>query len=113
MRIDIRRRRPILANVTGGVSGPAIFPVALRMVWQVSQAVGIPVIGIGGVDSAEKVIEMMQAGASAVEVGAANLVDPYICPKIIRALPGILAGMNVERTQRPDRRCVEKSAVIF
>lgn len=97
MRIDIRRRRPILANVTGGVSGPAIFPVALRMVWQVSQAVGIPVIGIGGVDSAEKVIEMMQAGACAVEVGAANLVDPYICPKIIRALPGILAGMNVER----------------
>ena len=107
MRIDIRRRRPILANVTGGVSGPAIFPVALRMVWQVSQAVGIPVIGIGGVDSAEKVIEMMQAGACAVEVGAANLVDPYICPKIIgrcRAPCGDECGTH----QRPDRCCVEK-----
>ena len=97
MRIDIHRRRPVLANKTGGVSGPAIFPVALRMVWQVAQAVKIPVIGVGGVDSAEKVVEMMMAGATAVEVGAANLVDPYICPKIIRALPGLLAGLGVER----------------
>ena len=97
MRIDLRRRRPVLANETGGLSGPAIFPVALRMVWQVSQAVKIPVIGIGGVDSAEKVIEMMMAGATAVEIGAANLVDPYVCPNIIRALPGLLAGLGVDR----------------
>ena len=97
MRIDIRRRRPVLANETGGLSGPAIFPVALRMVWQVSQAVGIPVIGVGGVDSAEKVVEMMLAGAAAVEVGAANLVDPYICPKIIRELPELLETLGVER----------------
>ena len=97
MRIDIRRRRPVLANETGGLSGPAIFPVALRMVWQVSQAVGIPVIGVGGVDSAKKVVEMMLAGAAAVEVGAANLVDPYICPKIIRELPELLETLGVER----------------
>ena len=97
MRIDLRRRRPVLANETGGLSGPAIFPVALRMVWQVSQAVKIPVIGIGGVDSAEKVIEMVMAGATAVEIGAANLVDPYVCPNIIRALPGLLAGLGVDR----------------
>ena len=97
MRIDIRRRRPVLANETGGLSGPAIFPVALRMVWQVSQAVKIPVIGIGGIDSAEKVVEMMMAGASAVEIGAANLVDPYICPRIIRELPELLSGLGVER----------------
>lgn len=97
MRIDIRRRRPVLANETGGLSGPAIFPVALRMVWQVSQAVKIPVIGIGGIDSAQKVVEMMMAGASAVEIGAANLVDPYICPKIIRELPGLLEELGVEQ----------------
>lgn len=97
MRIDIRRRRPALANETGGLSGPAIFPVALRMVWQVSQAVKIPVIGVGGIDSAQKVVEMMMAGASAVEIGAANLVDPYICPKIIRELPGLLEELGVEQ----------------
>ncbi len=90
MRIDIRTRRPILTNVTGGLSGPAVFPVALRMVWQVSRAVSIPVVGLGGVSSAEDVIEMMLAGASAVEIGAANLTDPYICPKIIAELPAVM-----------------------
>ena len=87
MRIDLNTRKPVLANVTGGLSGPAVFPVALRMVWQVASAVNIPVIGLGGVSTAEQVIEMMLAGASAVEVGAANLVDPWACPKIIEALP--------------------------
>ncbi len=86
MRIDIRSRRPLLANTTGGLSGPAVFPVALRMVWQVSKAVGIPVVGMGGVSSAKDVIEMMMAGACAVEVGAANLTDPLACKKIIEAL---------------------------
>ncbi len=87
MRIDLRRRKPIIANTMGGFSGPAIFPVALRMVWQVSQAVNIPVIGMGGVSSAEDVIEMMLAGATAVEIGAANLIDPYASRDIVRALP--------------------------
>ena len=87
MRIDIRTGKPILANITGGLSGPAVFPVALRMVYQVAQAVHIPVIGIGGVSSAEDVIEMMYAGATAVEVGAANLADPFACRDIIRNLP--------------------------
>ena len=97
MRIDLARRRPVLANTMGGLSGPAIFPVALRMVWQVAHAVEIPVIGMGGVDSAEKVAEMMMAGASAVQVGAANLVDPFACKKIVEALPGVLARLGVER----------------
>lgn len=87
MRIDLRTRRPVLANVTGGLSGPAVFPIALRAVWQVYQAVSIPLIGLGGISSAEDVIEMMLAGATAVEIGAANLRDPLICPKIIAALP--------------------------
>ena len=87
MRIDLRTRRPVLANVTGGLSGPAVFPIALRAVWQVYQAVSIPLIGLGGISSAEYVIEMMLAGATAVEIGAANLRDPLICPKIIAALP--------------------------
>jgi len=87
MRIDVRTRRPILANRTGGLSGPAIFPVALRMVNDVSHAVSVPVIGIGGISSARDVIEMMMAGASAVQVGSANLVDPYACKKIIEDLP--------------------------
>ncbi len=97
MRIDLKTRRPLLANVTGGLSGPAVFPVALRMVWQVSQAVKIPVVGLGGVSSAEDVAEMMLAGASAVQVGAANLTDPFVCPKIIRALPEVLDGLHIER----------------
>ena len=87
MRIDLRRRAPIIANKMGGFSGPAIFPVAVRMVYQVSSAVKVPVIGMGGVSSAEDVIEMMLAGATAVEVGAANLVNPYACRDIVEALP--------------------------
>ena len=87
MRIDLRTKKPVIANTMGGFSGSAIFPVALRMVYQVSSAVNIPVVGMGGVSSAEDVIEMMLAGATAVEIGAANLVDPFICKKIVEALP--------------------------
>lgn len=87
MRIDLKTKKPVVANVMGGLSGPAVFPLALRMVWQVCEAVSIPVVGMGGVSSAEDVIEMMLAGATAVEVGAANLVDPYACQKIVRDLP--------------------------
>ena len=90
MRIDLNTRQPVLANVTGGLSGPAVFPVALGMVWQVSQAVKIPVIGLGGVRSAEDVIEMMLAGATAVEIGAANLVNPFACRDIIENLPVVM-----------------------
>ena len=90
MRIDLKTKKPVLANTTGGLSGPAVFPVAVRMVYQVHKAVSIPVIGMGGVSKAEDVIEMMMAGASAVEIGAANLVDPYVCPKIIEALPAVM-----------------------
>ena len=96
LRIDLKTRRPILANTTGGLSGPAVFPLALRMVWQVSQAVKIPVIGLGGVSSAEDAAEMMLAGATAVQVGAANLRDPFACPKIIQALPAVLDRMGAE-----------------
>ncbi len=87
MRIDLRTRRPVLANRTGGLSGPAVYPIALRMVYDVYAAVKIPIIGMGGVSSARDVIEMMLAGATAVEVGAANLVDPYVCRDIVEALP--------------------------
>ena len=87
MRIDLRRRKPVIANVMGGFSGPAIFPVALRMVYQVASAVSVPVIGMGGVSTADDVIEMMLAGATAVEVGAANLVEPFACKNIIDSLP--------------------------
>ena len=90
MRIDLTTRQPVLTNVTGGLSGPAVFPVALGMVWQVSQAVTIPVIGLGGVRSAEDVIEMMLAGATAVEIGAANLVNPFACRDIIENLPAVM-----------------------
>ena len=90
MRFDLRTRKPIIANKMGGFSGPAIFPVALRMVYQVAQSVNVPVVGMGGVNSAEDVIEMMMAGASAVEVGAANLVNPYICKQIIDDLPWVM-----------------------
>ena len=96
LRIDLKTRRPILANTTGGLSGPAIFPLALRMVWQVSQAVKIPVIGLGGVSSAEDAAEMLLAGATAVQVGAANLRDPFACPRIIQALPAVLDRMGAE-----------------
>lgn len=96
MNIDIRSRKPILANNMGGMSGPAVFPVALRMVFQVANAVKIPVVGMGGVSSAEDVIKMMLAGASAVEVGAANLVDPFACKKIIEELPEVMKKYNIE-----------------
>ena len=87
MRIDLRTRRPVLRNVMGGVSGPAVFPVALRMVYQTARAVSVPVVGMGGISSAEDVLEMMMAGAAAVEVGAANLTDPLACKRIIEELP--------------------------
>ena len=95
MRIDLRRKKPVIANTMGGFSGPAIFPVALRMVYQVSSAVSIPVIGMGGVSSAEDVIEMMLAGATAVEVGAANLVNPFASRDIVRALPETMAKYGI------------------
>ena len=90
MRIDLSRRTPVIANKMGGFSGPAIFPVAVRMVYQVANAVKIPVVGMGGVSSAEDVIEMMMAGATAVEVGAANLVDPFACKTIVEELPAVM-----------------------
>ena len=99
MRIDIGRRKPLLGNITGGLSGPAVFPVALRMVYQTAKAVKIPVIGMGGISRAEDVIEMMLAGATAVEVGAANLVDPYACRDIIRDLPGVMDRYKIENLQ--------------
>ena len=96
MRIDLRRRKPVIANVMGGFSGPAIFPVAVRMVYQVAKAVSVPVIGMGGVSSADDVIEMMLAGAAAVEVGAANLVDPFACKNIIEALPQTMEKYGIK-----------------
>ena len=95
MRINLRTRKPLLANGTGGLSGPAVFPVAVRMVYQVYEAVKIPIIGMGGVSSAEDVIEMMLAGATAVEVGAANLVDPFACRDIIDALPAVMQRYGI------------------
>ena len=95
MRIDLRTKKPVIANKMGGFSGPAIFPVALRMVYQVAHAVSIPVIGMGGVSSAEDVIEMMLAGATAVQIGAANLVDPYVCKDIIEKLPQVMDKYNI------------------
>lgn len=96
MRIDLRRRKPVIANTMGGFSGPAIFPVAVRMVYQVAKAVNIPVIGMGGVSSAEDVIEMMLAGATAVEVGAANLVNPFACRDIIQDLPRVMDKYGIQ-----------------
>ena len=97
MRIDLNRRRPVIANKMGGFSGSAIFPVAVRMVYQVSKAVKIPVVGMGGVSSARDVIEMMMAGATAVEVGAANLVDPMASKKIVEDLPAEMAKYRIEK----------------
>ncbi len=97
MRIDIKRHQPILANIMGGFSGPAIFPIALRMVYQVAQEVKIPIMGCGGISSANDVIEMMMAGATAVQIGASTLTDPFICKKIIEELPIILKELNYER----------------
>lgn len=96
MRIDLKSRKPVIANKMGGFSGPAIFPVAVRMVYQVAHAVKIPVVGMGGVSTAEDVIEMMLAGATAVEVGAANLIDPYACRKIIDDLPNAMKKYGIE-----------------
>ena len=95
MRIDLRTKRPVIANKMGGFSGPAIFPVAVRMVYQVANAVNIPVVGMGGVSSAEDVVEMMLAGATAVEVGAANLVNPYACRDIITDLPRVMEKYGI------------------
>ena len=95
MRIDLKSRKPVLANITGGYSGPGIFPVALRMVYQVSKAVKIPVIGMGGVSCARDVVEMMMAGACAVEIGSANLVDPCACKNIIEELPAVLDELKI------------------
>ena len=96
MRVDLRTKKPIIANKMGGFSGSAILPVALRMVYQVYEAVKIPIIGMGGVSSAEDVIEMMLCGATAVQVGAANLIDPFACKKIIENLPNVMAKYNIE-----------------
>lgn len=96
MRISLKTRKPVIANKMGGFSGAAIFPVALRMVYQVANAVNIPVIGMGGVSTAEDVIEMMLAGATAVEVGAANLVNPFVCRDIINNLPGVMAKYGID-----------------
>ena len=95
MRIDLRTKRPVIANKMGGFSGSAIFPVAVRMVYQVAHAVNIPVVGMGGVSTAEDVVEMMLAGATAVEVGAANLVDPYACRDIINDLPRVMEKYRI------------------
>ena len=99
MRIDLQRKKPVLANTFGGLSGPAVFPVALRMVYQVAHAVRIPVIGMGGVSDADGVIEMMLAGASAVEVGAANLVSPYVCRDIVKNLPAAMEKYGIENLE--------------
>ena len=97
MRIDIARRRPVIANVMGGFSGPSIFPVAVRMVHQVSKACNVPVMGCGGVSSARDVIEMMMAGATAIQVGAMNLKNPYICKEIIEELPQVMEELKIDR----------------
>lgn len=96
MRINLKTKKPVIANKMGGFSGPAIFPVALRMVYQVYEAVKIPIIGMGGIEKAEDVIEMMLAGASAVEVGAANLTNPYACKEIIETLPQVMEKYKID-----------------
>lgn len=96
MRIDIARRKPVLANTMGGFSGPAIFPIALRMVYQVAHACDIPVMGCGGVASASDVIEMMMAGATAVQVGAENLRNPFVCPEIVSELPEVMESLGIK-----------------
>ena len=99
MKIDLKTRKPLLKNTTGGLSGPAVFPVAVRMVYQVAKAVKIPIVGMGGVSSAEDVIEMMLAGATAVEVGAANLVNPFACKEIIEDLPKVMQKYGISSLQ--------------
>lgn len=97
MRIDLKSRKPVLSNITGGLSGPAVFPIALRMVWEVYEAVSIPIIGMGGVSTADDVIEMMLAGAAAVGVGAANIRDPFASKKIIESLPDSMERLGISR----------------
>ena len=104
MRLDLRTGRPIIANVKGGYSGPGIFPVALRMVYEVSHAVDLPIIGMGGISNAYDVLEMIWAGASLVMVGAQNLIDPYACKKIIEDLPKVLDEYNIESLESIIRR---------
>ncbi len=99
MRINLKTKKPVIANKMGGFSGPAILPVALRMVYQVYEAVNIPIVGMGGVSRAEDVIEMMLAGATAVEVGAANLVDPFACKNIIENLPAVMKKYGIEKLE--------------
>ncbi len=106
MRIDINSRKPVLANTMGGFSGPAVFPVAVRMVYQVAQAVNIPIIGIGGIENAEDVLEMIMAGATAVQIGAANLIDPFVCRDIIAELPKLLEKNGIN-TLEEIRGCVK------
>lgn len=108
MRIDTKTRRPVVANKVGGFSGPAIFPVAVRMIWQVASAVNIPIIGCGGVSTADNVIEMMMAGATAVEVGSANLVNPYACKDIIEALPQRMEKLGISSLREIIGVAVEK-----
>lgn len=96
MRIDLNRKKPVIANKTGGMSGPALLPLAVRMVYQVYEAVSIPIVGMGGVSKAEDVIELMLAGATAVEVGAANLVDPFACKRIVEDLPAVMNKYRIE-----------------
>ena len=96
MRIDIRKRKPVIANKMGGFSGRAVFPLALRMVYQVSKACRIPVMGCGGVAGAEDVIEMMMAGATAVQVGAENLRNPFVCKEIVEQLPALMEELGIE-----------------
>ncbi|MBD1379963.1 dihydroorotate dehydrogenase [Metabacillus arenae] len=105
MRIDLKKAKPILANKTGGLSGPAIKPVAIRMIHEVSQVVNIPIIGMGGIENAEDVLEYFYAGASAVAVGTANFVNPYICPEIIEELPALLHSYGIEHISE----CVGRS----
>lgn len=106
MRIDINSRKPVLANTMGGFSGPAVFPVAVRMVYQVAQAVNIPIIGIGGIENAEDVLEMIMAGATAVQIGAANLIDPFVCRDIIAELPKLMEKNGIN-TLEEIRGCVK------
>ena len=99
MRIDLKKRKPIIANKMGGFSGPAVFPLALRMVYQVAHACTIPVMGCGGVARAEDVVEMMMAGATAVQVGAENLRNPLASPEIVEALPALMDSLGIDSLQ--------------
>jgi dihydroorotate dehydrogenase (NAD+) catalytic subunit len=109
MRLDLKTGKPVLANNTGGLSGPAIKPVAIRMIYEVSQHVNIPIIGMGGVQSAEDVIEFFYAGASAVAVGTANFVDPLVCPKIIEELPALLDELGFDHISECTGRSWKKN----